>query len=152
MSDVYIHHGSNHYDSIKFIPIKNNLLFVKPEGGLWGSPENASYGWSDWCKDQDFHTGKLEASFRFTLAPHANILQIDNKENLVELPKAEIPTVNGKAFPMPPMPWVYLDFERLLADGIDAIQVNMSNDTAERYNDSLYQTLYGWDCDSATRS
>ena len=148
MGAVYIHYGANHYDPEKFKPIKNHLLFVKPEGGMWGSLKDASYGWKEWCNDQDFHTEKLEAHFRFTLAPHANILQINSKEDLVELPKVKPPEVNGKEFPTSIMPWVLLDFEKLLADGVDAIQVNMSNDTATRYNDRLYQALYGWDCDS----
>jgi hypothetical protein len=149
MSIVYIHYGSNKYDPQKFKTIKNNLLFVKPEGGIWCSPENARYGWKEWCEDQEFHTDKLESHFRFTLAPHANILQINNKEDLNVLPKAGSPVVNGKEFPKSAMPWVLLDFEKLLADGVDAIQVNMSNDTATRFGEGLYHALYGWDCDSA---
>jgi len=90
----------------------------------------------------------LEKYFIFTLAFNANILQIDNKDDLIALPKADSPIVNGKEFPTSIMPWVLLDFEKLLADGVDAIQLNMSSDTASKYNDSLYQTLYGWDCDS----
>jgi hypothetical protein len=148
MPTAYIHYGSSQYDSEKFMPIKNRLLSVKPEGGMWGSLENASYGWKEWCKGQDFHTYKLEKHFIFTLAPNANILQINSKDDLLTLPKAESPIVNGKEFPTSIMPWVLLDFEKLLADGVDAIQLNMSSDTASKYNDSLYQTLYGWDCDS----
>ena len=148
MSTVYIHYGSDHYDPEKFMPIKNNPLFVKPEGGIWSSPENAPYGWKEWCEDQDFHTEKLEKHFRFAFAPHANILQINCRGDLAELPIVEPPMVNGVAFPTSIMPWVLLDFEKLLAEGVDAIQVNMSSDTAINFDDRLYQALYGWDCDS----
>ena len=148
MSSIYIHYGAERYDPEKFIPIKNNLLFVKPEGGMWGSIENATYGWKQWCEDQDFNVFKLEKHFRFSFAPHTNILQINNKDDLAELPKVEPPVVNGSAFPTSLMPWVLLDFEKLLTDGVDAIQVNMSNDTAIKFDDRLYQALYGWDCDS----
>jgi len=147
MSIECIHYGSSHYDPQKFKAIKNNSLFVKPEGGLWGSFKNAPYGWKEWCEDQDFHTEKLKNHFMFTLAPHAHILEINNKEDLTELPKMEPLVVNGKELPTL-TPWVLLDFEKLLADGVDAIQVNMSNDTATSFTDGLYQALYGWDCDS----
>ena len=35
-----------------------------------------------------------------------------------------------------------VDFEQLIANGIDAIEFNISNDW------DLYMALYGWDCDS----
>ena len=148
MGDVYIHYGANQYDPEKFKAIKNRPLFAKPEGGLWGSPENAPYGWKQWCEDQDFHTDRLEKYFRFTLAPHANILQINNSGDLTALPKAEPLEINGIELPVSVMPWMLLDFEKLVADGVDGIQVNMSKDTATSYNDSLYRALYCWDCDS----
>lgn len=115
---------------------------------MWGTPKSAQYGRKDWCEDQDFHTGKLESHFQFTLVPHASVLQINNKGDLSELPKIEPLILNEKELPAISMPWVLLDFEKLLADGVDAIQVNMSNDTATSFSERLYQALYGWDCDS----
>ena len=37
---------------------------------------------------------------------------------------------------------VYLDFEEMLRNGIDAVYVEISSDNR------LYWALYGWDCDS----
>lgn len=148
MNNAYIHYGSSEFDTEKFKAIKNRLLFVKPDGGLWGSPESTPFGWKEWCENNEFQTDKLESHFQFTLAPHANILQINSKGDLCELPEIEPPVVNGREFPTSTMPWVLLDFERLLADGFDAIQVNMSNDTATRFGEGLYHALYGWDMDS----
>lgn len=34
------------YDRKKFKPIKNRQ-HVKPEGGLWASPVNCSFGWNE---------------------------------------------------------------------------------------------------------
>jgi len=34
MGAVYIHYGSKQYDAEKFMPIKNRILSVKPEGGM----------------------------------------------------------------------------------------------------------------------
>jgi len=148
MSIVYIHYGSNYYDPERFKIIKNDFLSVKPQGGMWCSPENARYGWKEWCEYQDYHTEKLEHSFRFTLASHANILQINNKGDLTRLPKLNFPVVNGKDFLALTKPWIFLDFEKLLTEGIDAIQVNMSNDTATRFDEKLCNVLGCWDCDS----
>jgi hypothetical protein len=73
---------------------------------------------------------------------------MSSKKDLSELPTVASHVMNGNEFPTSMMPWVILDFEKLLADGIDAIQVNISDDTATNLNDSLYHALYGWDCDS----
>lgn len=148
METFYVHYGADKYDSEKFKPIKNTILFTKPEGGFWGSLENAKYGWREWCEGQDYNTENLKKYFRFKLAPHAKILKICNKGDLVELPKLENPIVNGNEFSTSIMPWVLLDFEKLLSEGVDAIQISISDDTASSFNDSLYHALYGWDCDS----
>ena len=39
--------------------------------------------------------------------------------------------------------WVCLDFEQLLKNGIDAVQLSLFIGNYE-----LYYKLYGWDCDS----
>ena len=137
MDTVFVHYGSSKYDAEKFNPIKNTPLFTKPEGGLWGSLENAVYGWKEWCKTQDYHTENLEEHFRFTLSPPASILKISNKQDLTELPKAEPMAVNGKEIPISFTPWVHIDFEKLLAEGVDAVQVSISDDTATSFDDSV---------------
>jgi len=44
-----------HYGSDKFIPelfkSVENVNYVKPKGGLWTSPLDSKYGWSDFCKN-----------------------------------------------------------------------------------------------------
>lgn len=53
-SPVYIHYGSTKFIPTKGFPIKNQEYFMKPKGGLWASRKNASFGWKDWCKEEDF--------------------------------------------------------------------------------------------------
>ena len=144
MKNAYIHYGSNKYDPDKFKPIKNNPMLAIPEGGLWASPKNAVFGWKEWYKCSDFQRCNIDIFFEFTLSQNARILQINCKDDLLDLPEADLP----KEIPNHIIPWVCLDFEKLVISGVDAIQVNMSNDLAIGFGDGLYNALYGWDCDS----
>jgi hypothetical protein len=148
MDTVYIHYGASNYEPQRFTTILNTLLGVKPEGGLWATPENADYGWKEWCESNEFNMDRLNKHFKFKLSQQANILQINCVEDLKSLPKAEPPQIGGAKLPSSIMSWVLLDFEKLLQNGVDAIQVNISNDTALEFDDKLYYALYGWDCDS----
>jgi len=62
----------------------------------------------------------------------ANILYLKTENDLRNLP------LQGDSIPA--YQWYYPDFERLLADGVDAVEVVDI--------DQLYYPLYGWDCDS----
>lgn len=64
-------------------------------------------------------------------------MTINKADDLKELPKVKQPV------PIIGTLWDnYLDFEKLLSQSIDGIEVNISSDR------NLYMTLYGWDCDS----
>lgn len=130
---IYIHYGSDCFDLGKFDRIKNNLLFTKPEGGLWGSPIEAAYGWADWS--MDIHGNVSSSSFRFMLRENANILQIRDLSDLDELPMLKADWLDTKFFS-----WALLDFEGLLTSGIDAILYEHSY--------KIKFVLGGWDCDS----
>ena len=136
----YIHYGSCRFDKSRFIKIVNREMFVKPGGGLWASPVESKYGWRQWCESERFHTGRLGWSFEFTLSPGAKVLHIFAVEDLDELPKQ---ACEGQ------LPYVCLDFEKLLADGYDAVELHLSEDRSYGgFMAVLYWALYGWDCDS----
>lgn len=133
----YIHYGHKEFSKELFQPIKNREMFSKPAGGFWASRVNALYGWKDWCKDEEFGECKEDNSFRFFISKNANILTINSVDDLKELPKAKQPIPTSGTL------WdSYLDFEKILSNGIDAIEVNISSDS------DLYMAMYGWDCDS----
>jgi hypothetical protein len=136
MCKAYIHYGHANYIPEMFTEIKNRFLFTKPYGGLWGAPKGSSRGWKGWCEEQNFALDKLSVSFQFGLTPGANVLRINSGHNLAGLPIAEFTGVPEPLY----KPFTYLDFEKLLAEGIDAILLNI--------NYELYHKLYGWDCDS----
>lgn len=121
-----------------FRQIRNREYFTKPEGGLWASPIDAKYGWKDWNQDEQFEECREENSFRFRLSENANVLSIRSADDLIKiLPKDYDYHGFGQDFRM-----VYLDFEEMLRNGIDAVYVEISSDNR------LYWALYGWDCDS----
>ena len=141
MGIVYVHYGSKHFDPLRFMPIKNKELGTKPEGGLWASPLGCKYGWKEWNDNSKFSDCNDDNSFQFTLKDNTKILQINSIDDLVTLPKA------SSIIPAPSF-WTILDYEKLVENGVDAIQVNMSNDISADITNGLYFQLYGWDCDS----
>ena len=127
----YIHFGHDHFDREKFQEIKNETYFCKPKGGLWASPINAEYGWKDWCEAENFRECSVENSFSFSLRNDAMVYHIRSLQDVKDMPLAE---TEIKIYYIP-------DFEKMLADGWDAIELHLSE------CDQLYWALYGWDCD-----
>lgn len=135
-SDKYIHYGSKHFDINRFKPIKNELLFTKPSGGLWASKVDDNYGWKKWCKNNGVYIDELEEYFIFTLKEDARILEINDIKDLEPLPKYK----KIDEFDFLNIGWVFLDFEEIQKQ-YDAIFVNISDS-------GLYYALSGWDCNS----
>lgn len=135
MEKKYVHYGFTTFDKKQFQPISNYPLFTKPQGGLWASPVDAPYGWSAWCKDQEYGNCDPERCFTFSLKENARVLTLRYKGDLAALPKAQLPFSNPS--------WICLDYEKLQQSGWDAVEVDMSGGGNE-----LYFPLYGWDCDS----
>lgn len=138
----YIHYGSTKFEPEKFEPIQNRL-FVKPTGGFWASPIETEWGWKDWCEAENYEECEKENSFTFTLSENANVLHLHNVEDLDSLPKLKLPEPL-KSLSKGILGMVYLDFEKILKSGYDAIEIHLEDFSLE----SLYGKLYGWDCDS----
>lgn len=134
MSKEYIHYGHKSFDRNRFTPIRNRRMLTKPDGGFWASPIDAEYGWKRWCDENEFRWCNLDNSFTFTLTPDAHILRIRSNDDLDSLPQLE----DELALHL----WCMLDFEKLMEQGYDAVELEMSADLR------LYMSLYGWDCDS----
>ncbi len=138
----YIHFGSKCFDRAMCETIKNREYFNKPFGGLWASAVNAKFGWKEWCSANNYADLTEENSFRFTLKDSARVWHIWSTEDANHMPRQE----NKLGIPML---WLCPDFERLVADGYDAVELHLSEETGEHgIADGLYFTLYGWDCDS----
>lgn len=133
MSKTYIHYGHTKFDREAFRPIHNRRSFTKPEGGLWASPVDAEFGWKQWCDREEFRECQMNNSFTFTLSENARVITILSVNGAKVLPQQDNPIG---------FDWVMPDFEKLLEQGWDAVELVLSNDWG------LYWSLYGWDCDS----
>lgn len=130
----YIHYGASKYDPKKFKPIKNCCGFNKPYGGLWASPVTTPMGWKDWNEAENFRVCNEQNSFRFKLKSGSKIAYIDSEEKLHTVPDSIKTGCSQKS--------KFIDFEKALKLGYDAIEISISKCP------SLYWALYGWDCDS----
>jgi hypothetical protein len=125
----YIHYGHKHFDRNLFVPVRNQEIMTKPEGGFWGSPVDAEWGWADWCRSEKFRKCDKANAFIFTLRENANVLKWRTVDDVHAVPQIESQISI----------WICPDFEALRRDGVDAIEVEINE---------LYFPLYGWDCDS----
>lgn len=131
MSKKYIHYGSSKFDINKFNHINYKDVFpirtIKPYGGLWASPVDSSWNWYDWCICNDFNLKALNEYFKFELKNDAKVLYVNSID---DIKKYYINTYGHN----------YIDFEYILFDHYDAMEVTMNSET--------YHALYGWDVDS----
>ena len=161
---TYIHYGSDIYNPSLAFPARNSGLYPEPaEGtGLWASRESSTfedgsavYGWEKWCTDCKYKTERLKKSFRFRLLDTARTVMLEKPEDLEALPKTSPWKIKDKSAlndlapdELPSMEQLhefygsnpcYLDYEKMIADGIDAIELRNSH-LFSRY-------LKYWDCD-----
>lgn len=140
----YIHYGAKSFNPEMNFPIKNQSFpWVKPKGGLWASRINADFGWKDWCKVEEFRDCEIDNSFVFELSKTSNVKRISTTQQLHQLPNLNIDqSYNG-------IDSYYIDFEKCLETGIDAIELCYYGDEYKSIrHGNLHFALYGWDCDS----
>ncbi len=127
-----IHYGASEYLSEKFKPLTNRKYISKPYGGLWTSPIDSEYGWSDWSKDNDF--GDL--SDHFLLDFKGSLLTINSYEHINTLP-----WIDDGLF-------IYPDFEQFSKENpeYDAIHLTVEGEQKTRYTHP--KNFYGWDCET----
>lgn len=140
---IYIHYGCTKFNPSINFPIRNRELSVKPKGGLWASRIDASFGWKNWCREEDFYLPggcDIENSFRFRIKDGKIVHQISTIEQLEALP-----IIETKYWPKD----YYIDFEACLKRGISAIELCWYGDEwGDISSGNLHYALYGWDCDS----
>lgn len=130
----YRHYGSSIFRPELIMPVVNEPYNTKPKngGGFWGTPIDYEREWIEYCLDMEWNN-RIDTHFDFDIAKSANIVKISDISDLNNLPKLE--PIRDYA-----MASVYLDFEKMVKDGVDAIEVIMNND--------LYWALFSWDVSS----
>lgn len=143
---IYTHYGHTKFEPETFEPIKNRQMFNKPWGGFWASPNDAEFGWKQWNEREQFAETRDDNKIEFTLKPNTRVLELHSVKDAEEM-------IQKYKAPMPPefdylsqlgfggSMLINIDFEAIARD-YDAIEYFISDDFG------LYNTLYGWDCDS----
>lgn len=117
-------------------------MWMKPTGGLWASKENASFGWSQFVKENSHFEVDKQKSFKFVLKNGTRKATIYTDTDLNKLP---MQAHKSKGY----VDWRCIDFEKCLLLGVDAIELCWYGDEyKDRADGDLYHLLYGWDCDS----
>lgn len=140
----YIHYGHKEFIPELFTPIENQGFITKPSGGFWASPVDALRGWKQWNESEHFQECNEDNSFTFTLREGSNVTHLRSVKDMDSLPKIESEIFKFSS-------WICLDFEEMVKNGIDAIELHLSEEDFSAYKsfgDGLYYKLYGWDCDS----
>lgn len=136
---IYVHYGATRFNPTKGFPIQNEKHRPKPQGGLWASRKNATFGWKNWCIENEFRECDPANSFEFTMKDESRIVIISTLAMLRRLPKAKSELSISYC----------IDFEKCLHLGIDAIELCWYGDEYQSITgDDLHFDLYGWDCDS----
>lgn len=120
----------------------NGCLF-KPDKGFWGSPIDASYGWKEWCENEEFGDYDFNKPVYWTLTD-GKILQIDwddvnNKETSVLMKYMTIPNDIYS--------YSILEWKKMLEDGIVAVQL-MNSSIGHVFKNDLELRFNNWDCES----
>lgn len=138
---VVIHYGNYEYKSKRVKSIKNKH-WIKPDGGLWTSPVDSRLGWKEWCESEDFRVCDEWNSFKLQFLPTAKILVIDNLDDLINLPKEDKHDYELEL----KFNTEYVDYEKLLKLGIDAIWLTPEGQWETRLSNPA--NLYGWDVET----
>ena len=135
---LYIHYGSASFNPSYFTQVSNREHRNKPCGGFWASRVEAKCGWRNWCESERFGLDSLNTHFRFLITPAAKVYHLYTSKDLDLLPRRN-DSIDWEFFP---------DFEQMMKDGWDAIELHLSSTDENWDHDGLYWRLYGWDCDS----
>lgn len=124
---------------------KHNGFLFKPDRGFWGSPIDASYGWKEWCENEEFGSYDFNKPVYWTLTS-GKILQVGwdevNNKELSNLTKYIKPMMIGGC-----CPYTILDWDKMLEDGIVAVQL-MDGCIGHCFKNILEEHFNGWDCQS----
>ena len=127
---TFIHTLAPEADLIQ--PIRN-IGWVKPNGGIWTSPQDATFGWREWCASERFREGMDTQEFTLIPRPDARVAVIDSLADLEHL-IALYPAVDVIGKPV-------LDFEAMARD-FDGLWLTEEGQWRTRMTTP---NLYGWD-------
>ena len=156
------------YLKINHFPFKKDYIITsigepsflnKPDLAFWGSPLNASYGWKDWCEDNNFGNYYFTEPIIWKIEPGYKILRIEYKDvvdvNTSILSKYVIEETKFMEFLKEygldtSRKEYYLNFSKMIEDEIVAVEL-MDSSIGHLFlftDNSLEQLFNTWDCES----
>lgn len=131
-----IHYGSSSFDYSKWRDVSDRH-WNKPNGGLWTSPVDSTYGWIDWCLRENFAPVNGLSEY-FIINFTGKLYCIDNEDDMRNLAWIEpLPGFHGLCFPL---------WEPLIHLGYDAVHLTVRGERLTRL--TMPKNLYGWDCET----
>lgn len=156
--------------------IKTNLsssYLCKPEDAWWGSPEDADYGWKEWCKSESFGNYDFGKPIRWHLEKGSKIFQIDDESvfnldldneflkyvyfedidfNTIRMPFEEMVRYlkferSQDCYCDPEYKNLKINFYKLLDDGFVAVEL-MNSCIGHCFINKVEIMFNGWDCES----
>lgn len=139
---TYRHYGSDKFDPKICDPIKNIDYFSKPDGGLWGIPKDRISDVMNFLENSGWFEllGKTKSYFDFSLKDDSKILILKEESDFKDLPYLDDPREGVGAIKTT----YYPDYEKLLEQGYDAVEVIFEKQGCG----DIYYHLYCWDFSS----
>lgn len=132
-----VHYGADRFDPSRLVKVINLGLGHKPAGGLWTSPEGASWSWKDVVgSDIAFSSWTTDTSFTLSFSSEARVAVVDSLHDLLALPRISAPAAGSS----PSVDWERLS---MLAD---AVWLTAKGRRETRLSVPMDLTL--WDCET----
>lgn len=117
----------------------------KPAKAWWGSPVGAKFGWKEWCEAEEFGIERYDFDsepIRWGLKDGSSIFVIDTEDIAdIDNPNNLIVHYTSRE------DGNHLDFQRILDDGIIAIE--LANSSIGHMFMNKYELMFNcWDCES----
>ena len=109
----------------------------KPGRVWWGSPVDATFGWAEWCEQEEYGNYDFSRPILWHLKPEAKVFEIDWDE--VSNPESAL---SGYIIYVD-----YIDFAKMRYDGIAAVEL-MDACIGHAYINHTEVIFNGWDCES----
>ena len=137
----------------------------KPEEAWWGSPEDAEFGWKQWCELEEIGCYAWNEPIKWKLEPGSKIFQIDMKQVQLEAdnPLLDYITILDQTV----YPYIVvncsneekikyiedvnyrmqINYFKMIKDGIVAVEL-MNAGIGHYFKNRLEILFNGWDCES----
>lgn len=123
--------------------LKTNYI-NKPTEAFWGSPENAEYGWKEWCESEEFGDYDFDNPIRWKLKDGSKIYTISLKSvtTINGINKLSRYIISNELESM-----IYLNYRQMRNNNIAAVEL-LDARVGHLFRNRIEISFNGWDCES----